>query len=127
MPMPTLDQLVADPAAAIGLPPSALSALQTRAAAVLLAIGAALVASSQDDASQPAEVRLLTVDEAAARLGVTPEWLYRRGKGLGLAAKLGDGTLRFSNIALEAYIRGQTISAAPVRRRKGIINRDLTG
>jgi hypothetical protein len=62
--------------------------------------------------------RLLTVEEAAATLAVTPEWLYRRGKRLGLAVKLGDGTLRFSSTALDAYIKNQTISAAPLRRRR---------
>ncbi len=62
--------------------------------------------------------KLLTVEEAAAKLGVTNEWLYRRGKRLGLAVKLGDGTLQFSSSALDAYIKNQTIPAAPVRRRR---------
>ena len=64
-----------------------------------------------------AEDRLLTVDEAAKKLAVTPEWLYRRGKRLGLAVKLGDGTLRFSNLELDAYIKRQTVST--VSRRRG--------
>jgi len=51
---------------------------------------------------------LLTINEAAAKLAVQPEWLYRRGKRLGLAVKLGDGILRFSNTALERYIRENT-------------------
>ena len=57
-------------------------------------------------------------DEAAAKLSVTNEWLYRRGKRLGLAVKLGDGTLRFSSVALDTYIKSQTISAAPARRKR---------
>jgi hypothetical protein len=61
---------------------------------------------------------LLTVDEAAAKLAVTPEWLYRRGKRLGLAVKLGDGTLRFSNTALEIYIRENTAGGGFRRRGK---------
>jgi hypothetical protein len=40
------------------------------------------------------EVRLLTVDETAAKLSVLPEWLYKRAKALG-AIKLGPGTLAF--------------------------------
>jgi hypothetical protein len=85
---------------------------------------ARLLASQNGHGStiQQAEVRALTVDEAAAKLGVTPGWLYRRGKDVGLATKLSDGTLRFSNVAVEAYIRAKTISAAPAlparRRRK---------
>jgi predicted DNA-binding transcriptional regulator AlpA len=69
-------------------------------------------------AAPAADVRLLTVEEAAAKLGVTAEWLYRRAKGLGLAVKLGDGTLRFSSVALDAYIKSQTIAAVPARRRR---------
>jgi predicted DNA-binding transcriptional regulator AlpA len=85
---------------------------------------ARLLASQNGHGStiQQAEVRALTVDEAAAKLGVTPGWLYRRGRDLGLATKLSDGTLRFSNVAIEAYIKAQTVSAASVlharRRRK---------
>src|ERR1700680_2634884 len=43
---------------------------------------------------------MLTVDVAAAKLSVPPEWLYRRAKKLGIAVKLGDGTLRISKVAL---------------------------
>jgi excisionase family DNA binding protein len=68
--------------------------------------------------SRPVEDRLMTVDEAAKKLAVTPEWLYRRAKGLGLAVKLGDGTLRFSNTALDAYIKRQIVSGVPARRRR---------
>ena len=84
---------------------------------------AALVRSSQggrDSTIQQAEVRLLTVDEASAKLGVTREWLYRRGKRLGLAVKLGDGTLRFSSSALDAYIKTQTVSVVPTRRKRAV-------
>jgi predicted DNA-binding transcriptional regulator AlpA len=90
---------------------------------------AALVSSGQSGQGQQAEIRLLTVEEAAAKLGVTREWVYRRGKGLGLAVKLTDGTLRFSSVALDAYINGQTISTAPParRRRQKADSGDLTG
>jgi excisionase family DNA binding protein len=61
--------------------------------------------------------KLLTVEQAATRLSVSPEWLYRRAKRLG-AIKLDTGTLRFSEAALDAYIKQQAISATPVRRRR---------
>jgi hypothetical protein len=117
--VPSLDDLARDPLCAMGLPMPTLAALQAQIAAAQGALAAAMSsAPSQSSQGQQAEVRLLTVDEAAAKLGVRPEWLYRRGKGLGLAAKLGDGTLRFSNVALEAYIKGQTIPVAPLARRR---------
>jgi hypothetical protein len=123
LPVPTLDELVREPARARSLPPETIAELLARCGTAQGVLLAALVRSSQNghvSTIQQAEVRLLTVDEAATKLGVTPEWLYRRGKGLGLAAKLGDGTLRFSSVALDAYIKGQTISAAPARRRRAV-------
>ena len=62
-----------------------------------------------------------------AKLGVTPGWLYRRGRDLGLATKLSDGTVRFSNVAVEAYIRERTVSARPSASRPSAPkSRDLT-
>jgi len=125
------DQIAVDPDRAFGLSATQIAALLIKCAAeeaklssIREGLAAALVSSGQSCQSSSGlrtESRLLTVDEAAAKLSVKPGWLYRRGKGLGLAAKLSDGTLRFSNVALEAYIKEQTIPAAsapPVRRRR---------
>jgi hypothetical protein len=78
---------------------------------------AALASSNGHGEAKKQEDKLLTVGEAATRLAVKPEWLYRRGKRLGLSVKLGDGTLRFSNNALERYIRENTAGIAIRRRR----------
>lgn len=111
-----------DPASvAIADIPAALASLaaeQSRLAAQQSALAARLLGVPAPAPQTDAGDKLLTVDEAAARLAVTPEWLYRRGKRLGLAVKLGDGTLRFSSVALNAYIKGQTISPASTRRRR---------
>jgi hypothetical protein len=116
---PTLDEVADDPTLARELPSTAIAALLAKCAALQSALAAALLDSRQTPKnSADGEDRLVTVDEAAAKLSVTREWLYRRGKRLGLAVKLGDGTLRFSSIALDAYIKGQAISTAPVRRRR---------
>jgi hypothetical protein len=74
---------------------------------------AALVSNSgaQDD-------HLLTVDEAASILAVPSDWLYRHGKRLGLAVKLGDGTLRFSSTAIQKAITENKLSAVPRRRQQ---------
>jgi hypothetical protein len=111
----SLDRLVEDPSRALALEQSTLAALLARCGTAQGALLAAIVSSGR---GQQAEIRLLTVDEAAAKLSVTPDWLYRRGKRLGLAVKLSDGTLRFSSVALDAYIKGKTISAALTRRRR---------
>lgn len=46
---------------------------------------------------------LLTVAEAAARLGVARSWLYRHAKALPFARKLGYRTLRFDPRGLEKW------------------------
>jgi excisionase family DNA binding protein len=46
---------------------------------------------------------LLTVEDAARRLGVSPGWLYRRSKRLPFMRKLGPKTLRCDAEALDAW------------------------
>lgn len=46
---------------------------------------------------------LLTVAQAAARLKVTPAWLYKRAKGLPFAVKLSHKNLRFDPVGLAAW------------------------
>jgi hypothetical protein len=120
--VPTLDQLAVDAGAAAGLPLTTIAALQARCIAALGALATAqLLASNANgqgpaaDTSPAAEERLLTVDEAASKLSVTPQWLYRRAKRLGLAIKLGDGTLRFSSAALDAYVKAQALRGQRLR------------
>lgn len=69
-----------------------LAAAQNRLAASL----AALAEPTQPD-------RLLDIDEAAGRLNVDPQWLYRRTKALPFVVRL-DGQVRFSERGLERFI-----------------------
>src|ERR1700675_804955 len=112
--IPTLDEIARDPARATRLPILAVAALMVRSSVCqgALAMGA-LVSNSgaQDD-------HLLAVDEAASILAVPSDWLYRHGKRLGLAVKLGDGTLRFSSTAIQKAITENKLSAVPRRRQK---------
>jgi excisionase family DNA binding protein len=48
--------------------------------------------------------RLLTVEEAAVLLGVTPRWLYRNADSLPFTRRLGARTLRFSEKGIQRYI-----------------------
>ena len=114
----TLEELSREPLRARGLSPETISTLLAQCGAAQGALLAASACSNSGAQTPNQENRLLTVGEAATRLAVKPEWLYRRGKRLGLAVKLGDGTLRFSNQALERYIRENTAEIAIRRRRK---------
>jgi len=49
--------------------------------------------------------RLLTVQEAAQRLGLTEDWLYRHYRGLPFTRKVGEQTLRFSEAGIDRWIR----------------------
>lgn len=46
---------------------------------------------------------LLTVEQAAERLGVSASWLYRHAHSLPFARKLGHRTLRFDAIGLAKW------------------------
>ncbi|SRR5579875_25764 len=48
--------------------------------------------------------RLLGIEEAAAKLGVTPDWLYRHHKDLPFTVRH-SRLLRFSELGIEQYIR----------------------
>jgi predicted DNA-binding transcriptional regulator AlpA len=51
------------------------------------------------------EDRLLTAEEAAARLAVAPDWLYRHADALPFTVRIGDRHLRFSTQGINRYIR----------------------
>lgn len=53
---------------------------------------------------EPTADRLLDVETAAVRLGVTAAWLYRHWREIPTAVKLGRRTLRFSEAGLERYL-----------------------
>jgi len=57
------------------------------------------------EASPEPDDGLLTVNEAAERLGVKPRWLYRNAKTLPFTRKLGHRTLRFDPNQLARWQR----------------------
>src|SRR5215469_16372932 len=95
---------------AIGDIPAALAQLAALQSALIARLLATKSAATAPEA-------LLTVEEAARKLSVTEDWLYRRGKNLGLAVTLGAGTLRFSALAIDAYIRAQAVRSVPTRQK----------
>src|SRR5262245_41924772 len=91
-PIPSLDELAADPSKATSLSAEAARSVMVRCAAVLAALGStppALVPQPVDDD------RLLTTEDAAQRLGVSTDWLYRRAPRLPFTVRL-ERVLRFS-------------------------------
>jgi hypothetical protein len=74
-----------------------LSSIQTMLAAKLLAV-------PEKSNGQPIEPdTFLTAEEAAARLSVTPHWLYRHWKQLPFSRRLSRKSLRFSENGLRKW------------------------
>ena len=83
--------------------PEQIAPVMAQMAALQLSLAARLVARSveptQDDADS-----LLTVQEAAARLKCSQDWLYKKAKSLPFAVRVGRN-LRFSERGIEEAIR----------------------
>jgi hypothetical protein len=110
--IPSLDDLAGDPLRARGLPADALAALAARCAAVQSALASAQLALVLDSGTTGAPApndgdRLLVVEEAAAKLRVTEDFLYRR-KDLPFRVSVAPGQVRFSLKGIERFIRAKT-------------------
>jgi excisionase family DNA binding protein len=105
----SLDAVADDPGRATGLPFGTTTALLARCAVVQAALTGRLLSLSVSGESSPSETcredRLLGVTEAAERLGVTKDWLYRQAGSLPFTVRLGSKHLRFRSAGLDAYLR----------------------
>jgi excisionase family DNA binding protein len=99
LPLPRLEDLDAVPAEALPALVLQLAALQSRAAGRLLA-------QNSTSTSVPAmggPERLLTVHDAAARCGMSADWIYRHKGALPFIRRLGR-TVRVSEPALVRWM-----------------------
>jgi len=74
-----------------------LAAIQSRIAAHI----------AEGEGTPPPEDRLLTADEAATRLGVKRQWLYRRSNRLPFVVRL-DGKVRYSSHGIDHFIASRS-------------------
>jgi len=103
-----LATLLADPARTAEVPADAIPALLAQLAAEqarLSALESALAARLAEAAGTngPPADQLLTVEEAAAKLGTTRDWL-RRHPHLPFVVRLSPGQVRYSAKAIERFI-----------------------
>jgi excisionase family DNA binding protein len=104
-----LGTLAADPARIADVAAADLPALIGEAEALRARLWARLQATSAQPTTPAPAVngngadRLLTVDEAADRLGVSRRWVYRHVKALPFVRRLSGGTLRFSEKGLTRW------------------------
>ncbi len=84
--------------------PRLLGELETLRVQLIVRLLGGNTGASVDRDNQEVADRLLTVDDAAAVLCVTPRWLYRRSKRLPFAQRLSGKVLRFSEIGLQKWL-----------------------
>ena len=104
---PDFIALLADPARAAEVPSDTIPALLAQLAAEqarLSALESALAARLAEAAPNgPPADQLLTVEEAAAKLGTTRDWL-RRHPDLPFVVRLSPGQVRYSAKGIERFI-----------------------
>ena len=101
-----LAALVEDPAKVATVPPGRIPALLSQLSALQGAMAARLISADREE-TVSSEDTLLTVDQAAERLGVSTDWLFRRSRTLPFVVRLGRH-LRLSNRGIDRYLRNRT-------------------
>lgn len=104
---PDLSALLTDPALVPQIPAEQIPAVLAQLAGLQAALLARLLTSPAPNAqTEPVgeDDRLVTVQEAAQRLGVAKDWVYRRAAKLPFTVRLGT-RLRFSADGIERFIR----------------------
>ena len=104
VPVPTLDEIAADPQKVLDLSPTVAGAMLARLAAIQAVLLSRALASEKDGSGTAAEDRLLTVSEAATVLSQTEDWLYRHAKQLPFTVRVGN-RVRFSSAGIARWIR----------------------
>lgn len=101
---PALAALLADPNDAAAVPAEAVPEVLCRLAALQTVLAARLASAARTGGTSDAPDSLLTISEAAERLSVSKDWLYRRSRRLPFAVRVGRH-VRFSARGIERYIR----------------------
>jgi predicted DNA-binding transcriptional regulator AlpA len=102
--LPTLAEILDDPAKAAALPKEAIPALRGELARLDTILLTILLSANEVHSSGQQSDRLLDVEAAAGKLGTTTDWLYRNASRLPFAIRVGKKQLRFSETGIERYI-----------------------
>jgi excisionase family DNA binding protein len=105
--VPTVEQLAARPDLATTLAPDVADHITRICLLALSAVTLRPRATSAGDpgSGRPAGDHLLTANEAAARLGISTDNLYRKARSLPFTVRVGPRQLRFSATGIERWIR----------------------
>ncbi len=86
------------------IPREQIPAVLLEIASIQGALAASLLDGAEQHSAQGNGDKLLEVKEAAAKLGMTEDWLYRKGDKLPFVVRMGRN-IRFSEQGIEKYIR----------------------
>ncbi len=105
-PVPTLDELAAHPERIYEIPPRVAADILIRVLGLqtVLLARAMGIAGANGQPQDPTADQLLTVEQAARKLSVSGDWVYRRARTLPFIVHLGS-RLRCSERGIERYIR----------------------
>jgi hypothetical protein len=106
IPIPKLQDLIADPSTVKDLPLEAVPVLRGELAKLDTLLLARLLSTVDRQVRREEsmiEEKLLTAEQAALILGVTPRWLYGHAKKLPFARRLSPKVLRFSESGLRKW------------------------
>lgn len=120
IPVPTLAEVVNDPDLVEHLPATVCGALLIEAGVVTSRLGARIALAPLPTVALMSEDRLLTIEGAAALLGIHPKTLYRRAKRPPFDAcrvDVGVRALRFSSVRLREYLQTQSMPGSARRPR----------
>lgn len=105
LPIPNLQELIADPSTVKDLPLEAVPALRGELARLDTLLLARLLSAANGQAEHPAQGdRRLNVEQAAAKLGLSKDYLYRHAASLPFTIRVGRG-LGFSEQGIEKWLR----------------------
>lgn len=104
---PTLADLLQEPQQVAEVQPESIPALLGDLERLKATLWTKLVSvpASGNGEAQGEGNQLLTVEEAAQKLKVSKDWLYRRANKLPFTVRLGPRQLRFSARGIERYVR----------------------
>src|SRR3990172_181232 len=104
--VPKLTDLMADPGKVSLLPAEAIASLRGELARLDSLLLVRLLQHSNGSGGPEAGDRLLSTQEAAAKLGTSTDYLYRHSSKLPFTVRLGRKVL-FSEAGIERYIRAR--------------------
>jgi predicted DNA-binding transcriptional regulator AlpA len=99
----SIDEVADSPHRANQLSPEKAREMMVRIAVAMAALSARIVEPSSHSRRDAQHDRLLDVNEAAARLGISPRTLYEKSRDYAFTVKNG-GSLRFSEAGIDKWI-----------------------